>query len=105
MENNQKDQDDDVFRQISESFFDTEEYGDFQVADTNFRSGDPDFLKENQNKNTKRKTDSDMRLFLSFCMFKNEVRKPEFLPPDILNILLCEPPFLVDLVYHILSWG
>jgi hypothetical protein len=91
MENVQKDQDDDVLRQISENFYDTEEYGDFQEADRNFRSVDPDdFLKENQNKNTKRKTDSDMRLLLSFLMSKNEARKPEFIPPDILNTLLCE---------------
>lgn len=88
----EEDQEEDpVFRQITENFFDTEEYGDFQAANRNFRSVDPDdFLKQNQNKNTKRKTDSDMRLFLSFLMSKNEVRKPEFIPPDILNSLLCE---------------
>lgn len=84
-------QDDLVLREISENFFDTEEYGDFEVAGRNFRSVNPDdFLKENENRNTKRKTDSDMRLFLSFLMSKNEVRKPEFIPPDILNTLLSE---------------
>jgi hypothetical protein len=31
-----------------------------------------------------------MMLFLSFLMFKNEIRKPEFIRLDILNTLLCE---------------
>jgi hypothetical protein len=83
-------QDDLVLRQ-TENFFVTEEYGDFEVVNRNCRSVNPDdFFKENQNKNTKRKTDSDMRFFMSFLMSKNEVRKPEFILPDILNTHLCE---------------
>lgn len=31
-----------------------------------------------------------MRLFHSFLMSKNEGRKPEFIPPDQLNVLICE---------------
>ncbi|XP_053376908.1 uncharacterized protein KIAA1958-like [Mercenaria mercenaria] len=83
--------DPEVLNDIFTNFFDQEEYGDFQVADRNFRQVDADqFLKENENKNTQKKTESDMKLFFSFLMSKNEMRKPEYIPPYQLNSLLCE---------------
>ena len=63
----EEDQEDPILRQITENFFDTDEYDDFQAAYSKFRSVDPDdILRQNQNKNTKRKTDSDTRLFFYF---------------------------------------
>jgi len=91
--------DDSILEEIFTDFFNqenqenqvpAEEYGNFQVAERAFRNIDPDtFLQENVNKNTKKKTDSDMKLFNAFLLSKHETRHPEFIPPDQLNELIC----------------
>ena len=39
------------------------------------------FLQENQNQNSKKKTQSDMKVFLEFLLFRNEARYQEFVTP------------------------
>ncbi|XP_052216542.1 uncharacterized protein KIAA1958 homolog isoform X2 [Dreissena polymorpha] len=58
----------------------------------NFRSVSLDsFLLENENLNTKKKTDNDIRLFKTFLKsHKNEARNIENIPPHELNPLVCE---------------
>ena len=49
------------------------------------------FLQENQNQNTKKKKKkSDMKVFLEILLSRNEARYPEFIPPDMLNMYICE---------------
>ena len=56
-----------------------------------FRKVDVDqFLQANINKNTKKKTQSDMKVFISFLLARNEARFPEYIPPDALNDYLCQ---------------
>ena len=69
----------------------TQEFGNFTVSNRVFRSVDPEaFLQETENKNTKKKTEGDLKLFLTFLITKNEPRFPEFTPPEELNNYLCE---------------
>ena len=44
-----------------------------------------EFLKEQQNQNTKRKTDNDMKLFQSYLESQNESRFPLIIPPQQLG--------------------
>ena len=85
--------DEEILDAITDNFFDTEPYGDFQIIDkTNrfFREVDINkFLIENENENTKKKTLSDMKLINAFLMSKNESRNVQFIPPDELNNYLC----------------
>ncbi|XP_060566151.1 uncharacterized protein LOC132725108 [Ruditapes philippinarum] len=86
--------DPEILTAITDKFFDTEPYGDFQIiekGDRLFRKVNPDeFLIENENENTRKKTVSDMKLVNAFFNSKNEARLPEFIPPDQLNDYLCD---------------
>ena len=56
-----------------------------------FKEVDVDaFLHQHQNKSTKKKTESDMKVFIQFLLSRNEARFPEFIPPDMLNSYICE---------------
>lgn len=48
------------------------------------------FLQQNENKNTQRKTKGDINLFLSFLTTKSETRSLEFIPPMERNEYLCQ---------------
>ena len=45
------------------------------------------FIQKQENENTKRKTEGDMRLFKSYCVAKSEYREPEELLPSELDLL------------------
>lgn len=45
------------------------------------------FIQKQENENTKRKTEGDMRLFKSYCLAKSEYREPEELLPCELDLL------------------
>ncbi len=49
-----------------------------------------DYILEHENKNTRAKTDRDVRLLIEFLRQKNELRNPEELPPEDLNGYLSE---------------
>jgi hypothetical protein len=49
-----------------------------------------DYILEQENKNTRAKTDRDVRLLIEFLRQKNELRNPEELPPEELNGYLSE---------------
>ncbi|KAH3790551.1 hypothetical protein DPMN_168753 [Dreissena polymorpha] len=48
------------------------------------------FLNENENMNTKKKTESDMKLFNQFLLHKQDSRNVENIPAHELNNLICE---------------
>lgn len=48
-----------------------------------------DFFLNQQNVNTKRKTDQDMLVFKQYLQQSGELRVPEVIPPHELNLLLC----------------
>ena len=48
------------------------------------------YVEENENASTKRKTESDMKKFEKFLTIKNEVRKPEEIPPADLDIYMAQ---------------
>ena len=48
------------------------------------------FLEENTNKNTKKKTECDLKIFKEFLQHKNEQRNIEFIPPNTLNEYICQ---------------
>lgn len=82
---------------FEEIFFDDPEFDQLPSFDLvsgstrEFREVDVDkFLQDNINKNTKRKTQGDMKVFLGFLISKNETRFPEYIPPDTLNDYLCQ---------------
>ena len=50
----------------------------------------PEFIAEQQNKNTRAKTERDVNLLKTFLTVKGESRKPEELTPEQLNGHLCE---------------
>lgn len=43
------------------------------------------FLEEQRNLNTKRKTANDLKLFTTYLQMQNEMRFPEFIPPSELS--------------------
>ena len=72
----------------------SETFGEFNPTSQNaraFRSVNvEEFLAENENKGTKKKTLSDMKLLKTFFFSVNETRDAEFIPPNELNNLLCQ---------------
>ena len=44
-----------------------------------------DYIPEQENKNTRAKTNRDVRLLIDFLRQKKELRNPEEIPPEELN--------------------
>ena len=72
----------------------SEAFGEFNPISQNaraFRSVNVEqFLTENENQGTKKKTLSDMKLLKTLFFAVNETRDAELIPPDELNTLLCQ---------------
>lgn len=64
---------------------------DSNVSGRRFKTVDVDqFLKENVNKNTVKKTESDLKVFQQFLSQREEYRNIQFIPPEKLNEYICE---------------
>ncbi len=83
--------DEDLDAILTELDTNSREYGTFQVGNRKFKpDADVDeFLKENANKQTKRKTDSDLKIFSEYLLSKGERRNMIYIPPDQLDKLIC----------------
>jgi hypothetical protein len=79
------------FEEVTSQEIQNDEKKQNKPNDRTFRTVNVDqFLETSVNKNTKKKTDSDIKYFNAFLQSRNEIRTPEFIPPDTLNTYLCE---------------